>query len=86
MSHVDRAHNPGSTKPNAAFNSEVRAAAFLQLDRFIVLASGAKVFLYKYVPHTQPRSGRVGCRLRGLHRVSEKALECETNRLILKLA
>jgi hypothetical protein len=48
MSHVDRGYNPGSTKPNAAFNSEVKAACFMYLDRFIVLASGAKLYLYKY--------------------------------------
>jgi len=65
ISHVERAYNPGgSGKPNAAFNSEVRAAAFLQLDRFIVLASGAKLYLYKYVPSTPlntPQLSQLAC-------------------------
>ncbi|KAK3285759.1 hypothetical protein CYMTET_6648 [Cymbomonas tetramitiformis] len=54
LTHVERPHDPNSSKPNAAFLSEVKAASFMYLDRFIVLASGGKVYLYRYLLNEDP--------------------------------
>ena len=35
--------------PPSGFMHEIRAARFLYLDRFFMLASGSKVFMYKYL-------------------------------------
>eukprot|EP00899_Mesostigma_viride_P012932 jgi/Mesvir1/2163/Mv16675-RA.2 len=49
LAYVQRSPKPDSQKPNAKFLSEVRNARFHYLDRFILLAAGSRVYMYKYL-------------------------------------